>query len=79
MQDLFCDITAQKCLALPGAGSPCLARACAKGNWCDTSGSAAGTCEAAKASGRACQNRDECQSGSCDSGVCAAPVVCAGP
>ena len=62
------------CKALPGDGIACAAGSitgCAEGRSCVN-----GTCRTVRENGGACSDDEECYSENCDSGVCAAPVVC---
>ncbi|MEC7524755.1 MAG: hypothetical protein VYE22_33050 [Myxococcota bacterium] len=66
------------CAPLPSDGQACagsLEGNCAAGLVCVT-GEAENTCVQPRANGAACEVSQECYSGRCESGVCAAPELC---
>ena len=62
-----CDFSTDLCVALPGAGEPCLNNACDGGLSC-----IAGTCSGPRDNGEECMGHDHCASGNCPAGYCAA-------
>lgn len=69
------------CQARPTESQPCAMTI--TGNFCGAGlvcldGETTSTCVRPKANGQACSDAGECFSGSCESGVCTAPALCAG-
>jgi hypothetical protein len=63
------------CKPLPSAGQPCPGAVCADGLRCDPKTT---TCTKLVATNGACQQDDECVSGSCPAGKCITPGRCGG-
>jgi hypothetical protein len=86
-EDQYCDaeplmgVFEGTCVPLPTEGMACatsLDGSCAAGLRCARDGEGDGTCVRVKDNGAACALDDECFSGRCVSGTCAAPELCAG-
>lgn len=69
---LYCDQTSSgTCLVGPAAGEPCIDGVqCGMGSFCDVDD---GLCRPQLADGEPCSSLGECQSSTCDDGVCVAP------
>ncbi|MDI7268453.1 MAG: hypothetical protein QME96_10700 [Myxococcota bacterium] len=67
-RNLVCDPSTSRCIAIPGAGEPCLAGSyCGPGTFCGGDR----TCRATLADGASCTDDDQCSSGNCTAaGAC---------
>jgi hypothetical protein len=68
LADLACDSMTGRCVALPGAGQPCVGYQCAIGNYCTSYMD--GVCQARLPIGAACEMDRTCQTNHCEGGRC---------
>ena len=68
LENLTCDRSTGRCVALPANGEPCVYGQCAFDSYCDAL--VGGTCRTRQALGYSCANDRMCQSNHCEGGRC---------